>query len=191
MAEVKGSLKRLVESPGYHIRPRYDMSYWRAKISDSGGGESSGEHLLPLAPMVDMFSMLVVFLIINFTSTGEIFFVKMDGKLPLASHGRDIESLPVISVTKNAVIFDMEKVADNPLHLEEKDQELPRLRETLRKIHALDDSMKLKRPFKGAVNIQADESTPIIYVKRVMNALISEGWTGINFAVRPGNDSKK
>jgi hypothetical protein len=34
------------------------------------------------------------------------------------------------------------------------------------------------------IKIQADEKVPLSHIKKVMNALISEGWTGINFAVQ-------
>ena len=40
---------------------------------------------------------------------------------------------------------------------------------------------------KLQINIQADENTPVDKIKNVMNILIQEGFTGINFAVREVN----
>ncbi len=186
MAFVKGSVARIIKAPGYHIRPQYDLHKLREKL---WGHKKEGEPSLPLTAMIDMFSVLIIFLIMNFSATGEIFFISKDVKLPTANHGTPLESLPLISVTKDAVIFEAEKTGDNPVYLEEKDENLPRLRLKLQQMRILDQTIHPDRPFKGEVNVQADVNTPIIYVKRVMNTLISEGWTGINFAVRGGDSA--
>jgi biopolymer transport protein ExbD len=135
--------------------------------------------------MIDMFSMLVIFLLVNFSTSGELYYISKDIKIPQAEHARPIESLPLISITERAVIFDSKAMGDNPTHLEEADYNLPQLRAQLRRIKELQESLFPNRPFFGRVNVQADQNTPIIYVKRVMTTLIDEGWTGINFAVRP------
>jgi biopolymer transport protein ExbD len=127
---------------------------------------------------------LVIFLLVNFSATGEVFFINKDVKLPLASHATPIGNAPLISISRDTVTFDAEKVGDNPLHIEESDQNLPQLRLALKKVMEFEKIIRPNEPFKGSVNIQADENTPIIYVKRVMNTLISEGWTGIHFATR-------
>jgi biopolymer transport protein ExbD len=186
MAEVKGIAARLIEAPGYHIGPKYDLKYLRRRKFSDGKREFST--VLPLTSMIDMFSMLVIFLLLNFSATGEVFYVNHDLKVPIADHGHVLESLPIISITADSVIFDVEKVGNNPLRLEEKDQNLPKLKAYLQKLRIMEQTMAPNRPFKGAVNIQADETTRIVYVKRVMNTLISEGWTNISFAVRPAKE---
>lgn len=182
MAQVKGSAQRKIRTPGYHIQPKYDLPGLRQRKQD--GAKRSFDSVLPLTSMVDMFSMLVIFLILNYSTTGEAFFISHDMKLPKAINGRPLESLPLISITDQEVIFESEKVGKNPLHLERKDNNLPLLRKMLRKARALEESIHPGERFKGAVNIQADQGLAIVYVKRVMNTLISEGWTEIHFAVR-------
>ncbi|MCB0341249.1 MAG: biopolymer transporter ExbD [Pseudobdellovibrionaceae bacterium] len=182
MSRAKGSARRLLVEPGYHIRSKYDLPHLRARKTDSAGKDSNV--VLPLTSMIDMFSMLVIFLLLNFSSTGEAYFIAKDVKLPEASNPIPMESLPLISITKDSVIFDAQKVGDNPLHVEETDQELPQLRAALQRIQDFHNRLEPGKPFKAGVNIQADRSTPVIYIKRVMNALISEGWTVINFVVR-------
>jgi hypothetical protein len=44
--------------------------------------------------------------------------------------------------------------------------------------------------FKGSINIQADETTPLIYIKRVMQTCVLEGWNHIHFAVQGAEGSE-
>ena len=62
---------------------------------------------------------------------------------------------------------------------------MPKLVAALQHLKQLQTNLALAglKP-KTQINIQADQGTPILYIKRVMNILISEGFTGINFAVR-------
>lgn len=182
MARLSGSFGRILKAPGYHVKAKYDLHGTRDRLY--GGGGHSDHFDLNLTAMVDMFSMLVMFLLMNFSTTGEVFFISKDVKIPDASHGRPLESKPLITITSQNVIFDAEKIGENPIHLEESDQELPQLKARLQQVRIMEQTIHPDKPFKGEVNIQADEMTSLVYVKRVMNTLISEGWTGIHFAVQ-------
>lgn len=183
MAEIKGSLRRTILSPGYHISPEYDLPGLRLRMY--GSQKKDTNVVLPLTSMIDMFSTLVIVLLLNFSATGEVFFVSKDMTLPEAENAQPLEGLPLISISSEGVSLDAEKVGDNPLHIEESDQNLPKLKSALQKIRILEETTHPDKPFVGKVNIQADEGTAVIYIKRVMNTLISEGWTQINFATNP------
>ncbi len=185
MAEA-GSKHRhkTIVKPGYHLNPKWDLRALRRRRTSGGRAGINAD--LPLVSMIDMFSILVIYLLMNFSATGEIFFIQKNLKLPEAKHAHQIESAPLITVTAGAVTLETENVGDNPIELTESDQNLPRLSAALRKMKQLDEATKPGQPFKGQINIQADESTPLVYIKRVMQTCILEGWTGINFAVRMG-----
>ena len=134
--------------------------------------------------MIDMFTILVIFLLMNFSATGEIFFIQKNLKLPEASHGRPIDTAPLVTVSSQGVTLEAEKVGDNPVRLEESDQALPKLTAALEQIRIMIQTMHPDEPFKGNINIQADENTPLVYIKRVMQTCILAGWNEINFAVR-------
>ena len=179
-----GSLPRhkTIEKPGYHLHPKWDLHGLRKRRT--GGGKSGINADLPLVSMIDMFSILVIYLLMNFSATGEIFFIQKNLKLPEAKHAHQIESAPLITVTVSGITLEAEQVGENPVELRESDQNLPRLAAALRQMKQLDEATKPGQPFKGQINIQADEATPLVYIKRVMQTCILEGWTGINFAVR-------
>lgn len=174
---------KTITKPGYHLKPKFDLPGFREHVH-GGGGRAMPVSELPLTSMIDMFTVLVIFLLMNFSATGEIFFIQKNLKLPEASHARPLESAPLITVTQQGIIFEAEKVGENPEKIEESDQNLPRLAGALRQMKIIEETIHPGKPFKGNINIQADEKTPLVYIKRVMQTCITEGWTGINFAVR-------
>jgi biopolymer transport protein ExbD len=178
-----GSNTKTVTKPGYHIKPKYDLKGMRDHVKGDGK-KGSPVSELPLTSMIDMFTILVVFLLMNFSATGEIFFIQKNLKLPEASHSHPLESAPLITVTAQGITLETEKVGDNPISLQESDQNLPRLAAALKQIRIIQETIHPGQPFKGNINIQADEKTPLVYIKRVMQTCITEGWVGINFAVR-------
>lgn len=181
--KVKGHGARVVQVPGYHLHPQYDLVHLRHLLDDRKSKKRSFH--LNLAPMVDMFSILVIYLIMNFSSEGDVFFVAKDLTVPKATKGVALQSYPLISIFKNKVAFDAEKSGTNsPTYVEEEnDGQNPQLRTMLRRMKELD--IQISGKFKGQVNVQADEMLPVEQVKKVMRVLIDEGWIGINFVVNP------
>lgn len=184
-SKVKGSAARLVKAPGYHIHPQYDMVHTRAVLTERR--EHKKTFTLSLAPMVDMFSILVIYLIMNFSTEGDAFFVSHDIVIPKAAHSTPLKSLPLLSIANGKVMFDAEKVpGEEPFEVEEiNDEKVPRLRETLKRLHRVAEQIGGPQELRNQVNIQADISTPMDDIKKVMRVLVDEGWTGTNFIVEP------
>ncbi|MGE0526373.1 MAG: ExbD/TolR family protein [Bdellovibrionales bacterium] len=178
---LRGSSDRVITTPGYHIRPQYDLVHTRHILDEKKNKKKTFQ--LMLAPMVDMFSILVIYLIMNFSTDGDIFFVSKGVKIPKSSTGQVMETHPIISVVRDAIVFD--SVGSKGTITEPNDERVPRLREALRKIKQIETSLKGDDGFKGQVNLQADEATRAEEIKKVMRVLIDEGWTGINFIVVP------
>ncbi len=187
--KVKGNMNRLVQVPGNHIHPQFDMAHTRHLIGHRKAKKKS--FTLNLAPMVDMFSILVIYLIMNFSSTGEIFFVSKDIIIPKASKGQPLQSFPLISVVKEKVMFDAENAdGGESLYVEDINEgQLPKLRKMLQAMRKIERQIGGEKNFRGQVNLQADEKTPIEEVKKVMRVLVDEGWTGINFIIDPSSAS--
>src|SRR5881227_98537 len=61
---------------------------------------------LMLTSLVDMFTIIVIFLLMNFSANGEVLYMNKDIRLPDAYHGAQLERAPVISVSAEAVTFD-------------------------------------------------------------------------------------
>ena len=148
-------------------------------------GKKQGYASLMLTSLVDMFTIIVIFLLMNFSANGEVLYMSKDIKLPDAYHGVQLERAPVISVSGDAVTFDG-KMLLSTADLEKGDVlNVPELEDALRdekrryeQIHADDPD----HPFKGLVNVQADRRIAFKVIKRVMFACNQSGFGNITFA---------
>ncbi len=142
---------------------------------------------LNVVPMVDMMTMLVIFLLQQFSATGEILFMQKDIRLPDARHGQLIEVAPVIAVSGAQVVVSGQKVAE----VAELDKDpgavisplVEKLREEKKRwefIHQND--VNRDQAWKGEVNIQADVKVPFRVVRRVLASAAEAGYGNINFA---------
>lgn len=169
------------------MEPKYDLHFLRKKRGYHTKKSAVPE--LPLVSLIDMFTILVIFLLMNFSADGQSFFVPKGVTLPLASNGKPLQTAPLISLNSNEVILETEKVpgssgininASITGDLQEIVAGLIRLKQEV--------SAKQKdgEPFKGQINIQADEDLRLDLVKKVMKICVQNGWGSINFAVRNG-----
>jgi biopolymer transport protein ExbD len=150
-------------------------------------GKKSVDTTLNVVPMVDIMVMLVLFLLQQFSATGEVLYMQKDIKLPDARHGQAIEVAPVVAISADQLVLSGRKVAD--LAAIEKDPFLaiPALEELLRDerkrwefVHQNDPDRD--RAWRGEVNIQADVAVPFRLVKRVMYSAAQAGYPNVNFA---------
>jgi len=142
---------------------------------------------LNVVPMVDMMTMLVIFLLQQFSATGEVLYMQKDIKLPDARHGQAIEVAPVVAISASQIVVSGQKVAEVADVERSEDFAIPGLEERLRDekkrwdfIHQNDPDRD--RNWKGDVNIQADTKVPFRILKRVMYTAGQAGYFNVNFA---------
>ncbi len=136
---------------------------------------------LMLTPMVDMFSLLVIFLLQTFSASPELLVTK-GVRLPNAISGRELKDSPVLSVSEEGLYLDQKMigpVADllkNPTPLMEK---LADLREKWMKAHPTES-------FRGEITLQADRGIPSTTISQLMAMLPSQNYGSIQLAVISG-----
>jgi len=172
-----------IVQPGKRPAKRFEKS--KILGGKMGGGHKATNAELNVVPMVDMMTMLVIFLLNQFSSTGEVLYMQKDIKLPDAKHGQMIEIAPVVAVSANQIVVTGQKVADvADLDRDSGYLNIPALEERLRDekrwefIHQSDPNAK----WDGIVNIQADTKVPFRIVKRVMFSCSVAGYFNLNFA---------
>ncbi len=154
---------------------------------------------LSLTPMVDMFTILVVFLLQNYKSTGEVIQIPKDIKLPIASQTKELKPAHVVTIATNDVSFDKDKVALTADVKAQKDWMIKSLRdkvvETINKEQkALSDAKKAALPGQTVaaeakadsirkVTVQADKDQDFLTIKKIMYTVTEAGMGEINFAV--------
>jgi len=150
-------------------------------------GRKSTNADLNVVPMVDMMTMLVIFLLQQFSATGEVLFMQKDIKLPDARHGQQIEVAPVVAISAAQVVISGQRVAEVAEVEKDPSQIIGNLVEKLRDekkrwdfIHQNDQDRE--KNWKGEVNVQADVRVPFRIVRRVMASAAEAGYGNVNLA---------
>jgi biopolymer transport protein ExbD len=174
----------MIKVPGKRYGKRLQNSII---FGDGAPHKKSGFADLLITPLVDMFVIILLFLIANFSATGEILSMTKDIILPEAKNVQDVQLVPVILLSETEIVVDGTSVARlsdldsaeylNIPALEEKLRELKKKTEDL---HAMAGDSEA---FKGDINIQGHKEVKFKYVKKVMFSAATAGFGNINFAV--------
>lgn len=173
------------------------------------GNKRSMTVVLSLTAMVDMFTVLVIFLLQNYNATGEILYIPKEVSLPKASRVLDLTPALVVTVSTKEILLDKTKVANLEDVRQSSDWSIPKLRDQarvfLQKAKA-EEEAKLKnkitkivektvtpeqtqKPAWNKVTIQADKSIDYLTLKKVMYSIYEAGGGPINFAVAKETES--
>lgn len=134
---------------------------------------------LTLTSMVDMFSLLVIFLLMTFSTSPDLVMVSKGVTLPAAVTGRELEDSPVLALSAEEVYLDQKLVGktqdllSNPTPLMNKLQEL---REQWQKAHP-------NQKFNGVISLQADKDLPSTTVSMFMGMLPTQTYSTVQLAV--------
>tara|TARA_Y100000817_G_C16805364_1_gene521623 strand:+ start:622 stop:1203 length:582 start_codon:yes stop_codon:yes gene_type:complete len=156
---------------------------------------------LSLTAMVDMFTVLVVFLLQNYNLTGEVINISEEVSLPNAQAVKELSPANVVVVSKNFVSLNEEKIYKSLDVREREDWMLPDLYQKVEEMvhQGEEEKTKIGSKIKSAVQgqsseeeqvdrfrrmtVQADKEVDFLTVKKVMYTLTEAGIQEINFAV--------
>ncbi len=148
-----------------------------------GGHKKNSVADLLLTPLIDMFVILVVFLIMNFSASGELVTISKDIDLPKAAVTAQLERSPIIQISANTVAVEGVKVGDSEELLKESDLRIPSLTDKLQEMRKVDEMMHPGQKFKGNIIINCDKGIDFKLVRKVMFAASDAGYVNINYAV--------
>jgi len=168
---------------------RYGKRLEHSKVFGHGGAHKKSTYAdLLITPLVDMFVIIVLFLIANFSATGEVLMMTKDIQLPEAAHVQEIALAPVIMVSNEYVsingkiIGKVEELSrDEFLNIPPLEEELRVMKKQYEDLHAL--AKDTEGSFKGDVNIQASKDVQFKVIKRVLYSCATAGYSNLNFAV--------
>lgn len=172
-----------VHKPSKHLVKKVPLEFIR-KLAE-GHGRSNVIADLNVTPMVDMLTMLVIFLLLTFSASGEILTISKDITLPKAFNAVELERAPIIAISKAKIAFEGQFVMDAGLITNEAfaDFVLPPLKERLERNR---DQWKLAHPdktFDANIIIQSDNSVNFVVLKMIMMTCAQAEYTSMNFAV--------
>ncbi len=165
--------------------------------------------VLSLTAMVDMFTVLVVFLLQNYNVTGQVIHIPKDVQLPKATTVKELKPAHIVSISDNFILVDDKKIA-RLVQLREEDWLIRPLHDYLKKAFEMDRAKASKgiqskirtavmEAKRGAVSdeeewrkvtVQADKKITFSVIKKVMYTLVEAGAGEVNFAVERRNKEK-
>ncbi|AKU93053.1 ExbD/TolR family protein [Vulgatibacter incomptus] len=182
----------IIVKPGK--RPGKRLSKSKVFGSKFSKGKRNTNLELNLTSMIDIFVLMVVFLIQQFSADGDLLFLTDKIRMPEAAHYEQLDRAPVIQVSQEDISVEgalIAQVSDvereelwNIQPLEEKLRDQKKAFEVLRQAGASGE-------FKGDINIQADKGVPFKIIKKVMYSANQAGYFNINFAVLAGSAPAK
>ncbi len=154
-----------------------------SKALKKGGHKHNAAADLLLTPLIDMFVILVVFLIMNFSATGELVTFSKDITLPKAKSVSQLERAPIIQISAQTIAIEGFKVGESEQILQDEDLRVPQLTDKLQEMRKVVEMVHPGQPFKGQIIINADRDIDFRLVRKVMMAAAEAGYANFNYAV--------
>ena len=141
---------------------------------------------LTLTPLIDVFVVIVLFLLIRFTASGQICPCSLGGDLPVAERAERLSRAPIVTVRGDGQVeLDGAQVAELRELL---DDDVPDW-----KIYPLTEQLEVKKQswmiinpgqvFSGTVIIAADRSTDFRALKKILYSCGLAGYADVHLAV--------
>ena len=127
---------------------------------------------LLLTALIDAFSILVIFLLMSFSSTGEILYMGKGMELPKAAKGEMLERHPVVKVEEGKIFLEEKEVTG--------DQLVAALLEVRQKFI---DTHPAGAEFPGTLTVQGDRRLKYEMLNSIVLASSHAGFSDIKFAV--------
>ena len=181
MSGGKGKIHALMEPGGPHLGHDVPLKF----VQKGSHGRKSSYAELNLTSMVDMLTILVVFLLQTFSASGELLTVSKNIVLPDATNWKDLERAEVIGISKDAVTLAGRPVA-NAEELNRENTVDWKIAELHDQLVVLKNNYKLLHPsedFSGTVIVQSDRSVDFKVIKKVLYTCSVAGYKNVNFAV--------
>jgi len=199
-----------VHSAGPRLYASIKFRHLVKKSGSGAGGGRASNISLNLTPFVDMMTILVCFLLMVFSSTGQLLQAQKGLDLPIAQARETLQQAPVIIVTKSEITYQGQLVAtvesvlrdDSPTFkidalFERLDAAAKKIKEDVAMGHqpkdlikACEDAKSNIRPAPGKICpdglaiLQADESTDARLINKIVNTAKAAGFDNLLFAVK-------
>jgi biopolymer transport protein ExbD len=173
-----------ITAPRPHLYSSVTLESTSAKLGKAG--RKSLYENLNLVAYIDMMTMLVIFLLMSFSATGEILFVQKNIVLPEAQNWTDLERAPVIAISAEVVTLNGQQMAT----MDQLNQDSANGDYKITELHdllvTLKNNYKLLHPseeFNGLAIIQSDKNIEFKALRKVMFTAQVAGYNNVNFAV--------
>ena len=150
----------------------------------TGHGRKASNTEIPLIPFIDFLIVLVVFLLISFSASGELLAQKPNLVMPKAENVVNLEISPVVAIDSIVVTLDGRRMADTATLAS--DPKVERIEPLIQDLETLKRNWSIlhpQEPFPGQVILQADVAIDFRVIKKIMFSSAQAGYSNVSFAV--------
>lgn len=172
-----------IHEPGRRLMHFVPLKFVQKRVS--GGSHRATSASLNLTSMIDFLFMVVVFLLMTFSASGEIP-VDKNVKLPKAENTIDMMDAPMVAITGSQLIVD--GTAAGSTRAIEEAQRMQRVDELYNILKSKRELWKSVqgasgKPFPGVVILQVDQNVSALVVKSVFQTAALSGYPNVSFMV--------
>jgi biopolymer transport protein ExbD len=171
-----------IGKPGKVLLRSVPLKFVSKKVT--GHGRKSTNTDIPLIPFIDFLIVLVVFLLISFSSSGELLAQKPNLTMPKAGNVVNLDIAPIIAIDPIVVTLDGRRMADTATLAA--DPKVERIEQMIQDLETLKRNWSIlhpQEPFPGQVVLQADVSIDYRVIKKIMFSSSQAGYANVSFAV--------
>jgi biopolymer transport protein ExbD len=171
-----------IKRPEPELLRHIPLKFVRERVS--GHARKSVDHQIPLIPFIDFLIVLVIFLLMSFSASGELVAQQPTITMPDAKNTAKIEISPVIAVDERVITLDGTRVADT--QTQGQSAQVDRIEPLIQGLETEKqkwETIHPSEPFGGQVIVQADRNIDFRVVKKVMFSAAAAGYGNVSFAV--------
>jgi len=171
-----------IKRPEPELLRHIPLKFVRERVS--GHARKAVDHQIPLIPFIDFLIVLVIFLLMSFSASGELVAQQPTITMPDANNTERIEISPIIAVDERVITLDGTRVADT--QTQGQSAQVDRIEPLIQGLEAEKrkwETIHPSEPFAGQVIVQADRNIDFRVVKKVMFSAASAGYGNVSFAV--------
>lgn len=146
----------------------------------------SKEVALKLTSMIDMFTILLVFLLKSYSAEGQIMSVSPDLNLPESTAQKAPQTTSIIAITEESILLDGKMLTTVNDVMNNKGLMIPELLTELQKLKNLSErvgELSSDIGFTGKISIQGDRELPYLIIKKIMFTCGKVGYNDMLLAV--------
>ncbi|HSN83134.1 MAG TPA: biopolymer transporter ExbD [Polyangiales bacterium] len=171
-----------IKRPEPELLRHIPLKFVRERVS--GHGRKSVDHQIPLIPFIDFLIVLVIFLLMSFSASGELIAQQPTITMPDAKNTQQIEISPVVAIDERVITLDGTRVADT--QTQGQSAQVDRIEPLIQGLESEKrkwETIHPSEPFAGQVIVQADRNIDFRVVKKVMFSAAAAGYGNVSFAV--------
>jgi len=171
-----------IKRPQPELLRTIPLRFVRARVS--GHGRKEVDHQIPLIPFIDFLIVLVIFLLMSFSASGELVAQQPTITMPDADNTQQIEISPIIAVDERVITLDGSRVADT--QTQGQSAQVDRIEPLISGLETEKrkwETIHPSEPFAGQVIVQVDRNIDFRVVKKVMFSAAAAGYGNVSFAV--------